>query len=773
MNPSKPPDQTPAHPATPDELMGNTSRALLNATNELIVVTDTEGNILVANNRFARLCAPDGQDLAGSSIYTALPAGLQNHAREMIAAILDNGRPLRREGETNGLWYELGIYSIPGGRGRSPRIAFIIRDITNEHRHEEIILDSERRYRQIVDIANEGICVTDKEFRFTLFNRQAQIMFGISQEEALGQTFDIFIYPEDLEDHRLQMQQRMQGLPGRYERRFRRMDGTPLWAIVSASPIHGNNGFSGSMSLLTDISQRKLVEEAVKESEERYRTAIEHCNDGVAMLRGDTLTYVNDTFVEMFGYDSTEELIGKDQAITVHPDERHTVTMINRERQRGNKNVPERYEFKGIRKDGATIDVEVSATQTQYRGEAVTLAYLRDITARKHMENELLNVRKLESIGLLAGGIAHDFNNLLMSMLGNISLAKLYLQSSDTKAKDKLIEAEKTVDRARELTTQLLTFSKGGSPVKKPLNLQPVIVEASRISLSGSRIACDYNFQEDLWKVKADEAQLRQVVYQLTRNAVEAMPQGGSLTISGRNATIDDQQEGILPAGRYVVVSVTDTGTGITKEHLSQVFDPYFTTKDFGPQKGMGLGLAVCFSIIKKHGGQIDVGSEVNKGTTFTIYLRAYEPEPRTASQPVPAIESGSQKERLKILIADDERSILQTTTMLLQHLGHNVVGTLNGVDAIGIYRRSMESGEPFDVVILDLVSPGGPDGVKILREILNIDPEVCAILSSGYPDDPQIINHKEHGFKGVLLKPYRIEDLNSALRSVRDRESA
>ena len=627
--------------AIPEELLGETALALINATDEMVVLTGETGNIIAVNNKFARRYESGGETLVGLSVYDVLPDDLGGRIRKTVLKVLRDGKAARHEGKTDGLWMEVNLYPISDSRDTARKVAIFMKDITNERQYEEALRESEKKYRQIVDTASEGICVADEEFRITLFNGQAQKMFGYSEEEVNGKSLAEFLLEEDLPDHYLKRQRREQGISEQYERRFKRKDGQPLWVNVSASPIlNSRNRFVGSISLFTDI------------------------------------------------------------------------------------------------------------------------------TARKLMEDELLNFRKLESIGILAGGIAHDFNNLLMSMLGYISLAKLYLQPAESKARDKLTEAERTIDRAKQLTTQLLTFSKGGSPLKKTLHLQPIVREVSRISLSASRIKCKYTFQEDAWPVEADETQIRQVIHQLVRNAREAMTDKGSVSISVQNRSLEAEQGTFLHSGDYVELCISDTGKGIATDHLSRVFDPYFTTKDFGPQKGMGLGLAVCYSIIKKHGGQIEVESEMDEGATFRIYLPAHRTGSLKASEPRKT-ETGD-KDSLRILIADDEQSVLQTTTLLLTHLGHDVTGVAEGSAAIDIYRTSMQSGSPFDVVILDLVSPSGPDGVQILEELLRIDFAVCAILSSGYPNDPQIVNYKDHGFKGVLVKPYRIEDLNEALKKAR-----
>ncbi|OPY01065.1 MAG: Blue-light-activated protein [Syntrophorhabdus sp. PtaB.Bin184] len=628
------------HGAIPVELLGETALALINATDELVVLAGENGNIIALNNKFAARYETDGVSIVGSSVYNVLTGDLAAKTRDMVPNVFRDGKTAKFEARTSGSWMEVKLYPIRDSQESMGKVAIFMRDITRERKYEEALRESEKKYRQIVNTASEGICVADEEFRITFVNAQAQKMFGCSEEEMLGKSLDQFIAEEDLEDHFEKRQRRQEGLSDQYERRFRRKDGQSLWVNVSASPIlNRKNRFVGSISLFTDI------------------------------------------------------------------------------------------------------------------------------TARKQMEDELLNFRKLESVGILAGGIAHDFNNLLMSMLGYISLAKMYLPEAESKARDKLTEAERTIDRAKELTAQLLTFSRGGSPLKKTLHLQPIVREVSRISLSGSRIKCRYNFQENIWPVDADETQIRQVIHQLVRNAREAMPEhGGSLSISVRNRTFQAEPGMILPTGDYVELSISDTGKGITKEHLSQIFDPYFTTKDFGSQKGMGLGLAVCYSIIKKHGGQIEVESQAGEGATFNVYLPARRVE--GPKEETGQVRSESRNgTRLKVLIADDEQSILQTTTMLLTHLGYDVTGVADGRQAIDLYRTSKEAGLHFDVVILDLISPNGLDGVEILRQLLAIDPGVSAILSSGYPNDPQIINHRDYGFKAVLVKPYRIEDLNLALK--------
>ena len=389
----------------------------------------------------------------------------------------------------------------------------------------------------------------------------------------------------------------------------------------------------------------------------------------------------------------------------------------------------------------------------------------KELSERKVTEEELLKAKKLESIAALSGGIAHDYNNLLTSIMGNISLAQTYLEHDD-KIYGLLNEAQHASILAKALTRKLITFSRGGAPIKKTAPISPLVKRATEFSLSGSNIKCEFHIPDELWLVEIDETQIGQAIYNLVMNAREAMLDGGTIRVSAENTNITDGVP-TLKEGKYVKIFFKDEGIGIPKKNLKKIFDPYFSTKEMGTQKGMGLGLSICHSIIKGHSGDVDVESQKGAGATFNIYLPASDgkiskekPE-KSQKKATHAIGKG------RILVMDDEKMIRHLAGEILSYLGYEVSFSKDGAKAIEIYKDAMESGEPFDAVILDLTVRGGMGGKEAIRKLMEIDPHVTGIVSSGYSDDSVMTDFEKYGFKGVVAKPYSVHEVSVVLGEV------
>jgi two-component system cell cycle sensor histidine kinase/response regulator CckA len=410
------------------------------------------------------------------------------------------------------------------------------------------------------------------------------------------------------------------------------------------------------------------------------------------------------------------------------------------------------------------IDVMMNATKMDISDSSSSVVFTAlNVTEKKLLMEEQQRIGKLESIGLLAGGIAHDFNNILTAILGNVNLARLQT-NPDEEINTLLLETEKASIRAQSLTQQLLTFAKGGTPIKKISSVAEIIKDAANFVLMGSNVKCRFSMPDDLWKADIDAGQITQVISNLVINAQQAMPDGGTIEIICKNETLDEMHESFkklqLREGNYIGITITDHGTGILPEYLNKIFDPYFTTK----QTGSGLGLTIVYSIIRNHNGYIGVESKIGKGTTFSIYLPAYRA--KISSREIERKQLPLEKGR--ILIMDDEEVVRNVAGHMLSYLGFDdVTFTENGEETIEKYKEARQEGRPYAIVILDLTIPGGMGGKDTIKELLLIDPAVKAIVSSGYTNEQVITEFKQHGFSGIVTKPYTIEQLSDALNEV------
>lgn len=509
---------------------------------------------------------------------------------------------------------------------------------------------------------------------------------------------------------------------------------------------------------------------ALRASEERWKFALEGSGDGVWDWDARTGRVLRSRrWKEMLGY--AEHEIGDtltEWEDRIHPEDRAATLRAQQEHHAG-KTATFAIEHRLRCKDGSWkwILNRGMIVERDARGQPLRIIGTHtDLTASKEAEADRLVLGKLESTGVLAGGIAHDFNNLLTTILLNLELAR-FGGGSAAAIMPRVEGAEKAAQAARSLTQQLITFAQGGVAVVRTIGVDALLRESAALALSGSAVRSEFALAPDLWPVEVDEGQIGQVIRNLVLNAREAMPQGGVITLRGENVVLKAGEVSGLPAGDYVRLSVVDQGEGIAPEVLSRIFDPYFSTKRRGTQKGMGLGLTICHSVVQKHGGAITVESTPGRGTAFHIHLAAAGrsgPTPAAAVRTAGPVASGRTG---RILVMDDESTIRETVGETLTKLGHTVELTSDGQAAVALFAQAQAQERPFDAVILDLTIPGGMGGLETLRALQALDPAVQAIVMSGYTNDKVMHDHAAAGFKAALAKPFNAEMLADALRPV------
>ena len=523
--------------------------------------------------------------------------------------------------------------------------------------------------------------------------------------------------------------------------------------------------------------EKEAINRELEHSQRQYRYLVQNSPDIIYTLdEKSNFSFVNTAFKQLLGY-PRDKIIGKHYSSIIYQRDLEKSKHVFNERRTGKRaSFGVELRLKPFSRTGQTrhgkpgekrgaLPIELKAQglydkspeskDKQFLG---TYGVARDIRDRKLLEVHLQQAEKMEAIGRLAGGIAHDFNNLLAAIVGNIALVKMHMNEDD-EAYERMVEIEKASFRARGLTQQLITFAHGGAPVKKTGSLSELIKEAAIFVLRGSNARCKFNFPEELGSVEFDEGQINQVVQNLIINADQAMPEGGIVDIQGENVTITASYSLPLLPGKYVRISITDHGSGISTEHLHKIFDPFFTTKE----GGTGFGLSTSYSIMKSHEGYIDVKSQLGTGTTFYLYFPAFEKK-------IDPILTTAKKHRVgkgKILFMDDEKDLRNTYSNILEKLGYTPFTVREGKEAIQSYKQALKAGEPFDAVIMDLTIPGGMGGKDAIKELLKIDPDARVIVSSGYTDNPVMANYREYGFIDVIEKPFSVEILSEILYRV------
>jgi PAS domain S-box-containing protein len=617
--------------------------------------------------------------------------------------------------------------------------------------------------RTLLEHSPDSIYFKDHESRFIKCGRALLQHLGVaSVAEAEGRTdFDFFTPKHAQAAFECEQEIIRTGEPviGLVEKETW-PTGEETWVLTSKMPLRDKHGgIIGTFGITKDITKLKAIELALAKEKDLLAVTLRSIADGV-------ITTDVEGRIVLFN-EVAERLTGWTQAVVVG----RLLKSVFRTRGLGESNTetlhrtldggssPPVRETILIACDGSERNISQSlAPIINGAGHTIgAVVVFRDITEKLKTEAELQKASKLESIGVLAGGIAHDFNNILTVILGNISLARLAL-STGRSTSEALAEAEKASLRARELTQRLLTFARGGSPIKKPIHLAPLTRECAARALQGSNVVTEFFLGENLWTVQADEAQIVQVMQNLISHARATMSKDPRLDIHVLNQEMASDPLLFLRPGPYVRVSIRDYGAGLQQENLTKIFEPYFGPK----HQGNGLELATAYSIVRKHEGQIRVESIPGQGTVFHVYL------PATAAPVLPAVQEPRSARRSgrpqHVLVMDDELPIRTLAVHLLQRIGCTAVTAADGAEAIELYESARRGGKPFGAVIMDLTVPNGMGGKETIRELRALDPDVLAIVSSGYSNDPVMANYRDFGFAGVVPKPYSGEDLAAAL---------
>ncbi len=655
------------------------------------------------------------------------------------------------------------------------------KEIEARKKSETALRKSEEKYRFLAEKMVDIVWTTDRNFQTTYVSPSVETVLGFTAKERCRQPIAEAVTPESLQKLQQKFMEELQkdkedGTDlDRFimiELEYLRKDGSTLWMENSVKAIrNAKNEIVGFIGVSRNVEERKRAENELLKSRLEWEGIFQAIGQPTFILDKEyRVLKANRATLEATGMKEME-LIGKRCFELLHQ----------------THEAPEGCPFEKMMNSGhlETNEMEVEVLNKTFlvsctplfdhEGQLEKVIHIAtDISGRKRVEMEkreldaqFRQIQKMEAISTLTGGIAHDYNNLLSVILGNLSLAMEEVKFQGDLA-DFLDEAIRASLKTRDLTHELMALSRGGGPVKELGSIRPLIENASEVIPAGSGIFLETSIPKDLWPVPFDHYKMGTVLRNVITNAVAAMPLGGTLTITTENLAIreegSDSVIGLKP-GDYVHISLQDEGVGISKEDLEKVFDPYFSTKEMGVQKGMGLGLATAYAIVRKHEGHIAIDSSPDSGTTVNIYLPAQRRQV-TVDGAGPAAKGSPMK---RVLVMDDEEMLRKLVRQMLKRMGYAVETVKNGFEAVEAYKRQKDSGEPFNAVILDLTIKGGMGGVQTIGELLRIDPQVKAIVSSGYYNDPVMSDFKEYGFRGAVAKPYEKKNMKDALEKLFD----
>jgi PAS domain S-box-containing protein len=770
--------------------------AVLNGIADGIMVLDSRKQLVYAN---AMAVTASGFKTPEDMLHARLPGGplsqyeicdeagqpvpLERHP-SMIALGGRTSRAVvlqyKRKNERETKWVSVMATPLFDRDGTVKFAMVITKDITSARHADLALRRSEEKFRSIYSQSPVGIEIYNAKGKLIDANAACLNIFGIDNIQEIKGS-ELFADPNITDETKERLRR---GVPARFESIFdfdlvrqRKLYKTKrsgrCYIDSLIAPLRGeSNEITGYLAHIRDITYRKIADEQIESAHRLLDQTLASLDEAVFVIVPATqvIIAVNETAERIFGY-TKDEMVGHN-TISLHVSaeeyERFGTAMSRALATAGYYKT----EFTMKRRTGEVFPTEhfVRPIRNERGSIENIVSVVRDVTERRHLEEELLRSQKLESVSILAAGIAHDFNNLLQGIIGNIALAKIYT-SDEMKRNDRLTDAERIVEMAKELSYRLLTFAKGGEPVRHASHIGDLIRASFSSVIRGEHITCEIDVAADLHPVEIDEGHMTQVFRNLALNAQDAMTGGGMIRVRARNVSITSNDHLPLVDGEYVRISVEDQGVGIPEDMLSKIFVPYFSTKELGSRKGMGLGLAVCHSVVKKHQGAITVESKTGVGSTFHVYLPAYvAPLPSTGvKKSGPVVTPDSE---VRILVMDDEEQVRTVVKEILSILHYDVALAHDGLEAIRQYQRSQAEGRPFDLVLLDLTIPGGMGGIDTLQKLREIDSAVRVIVSSGYAADPIIKNFRSYGFDGALAKPYNLEQLREMLHKILNPEN-
>jgi PAS domain S-box-containing protein len=678
---------------------------------------------------------------------------------------VETGRSCQQDMDLKGRHYDMVATPIKDKSGVVSRVVLVYMDMTERMLAQEKLQRSEERYRDLFENSTDLIQVLGADSSIRYANKAWMDALCYREEELPGLSIFDLIHPE-CTDCGPEFRSVVCGdRDGRFETTFITKQSGKLVVEGNVSAITEGGRFMGTRGIFRDITERKRIETMVAAERERLAVTLRSIGDGVITTDiGGNVVLINKVAERLTGWKQAEARGRPINDVFPLQDEKTGAPRVSPVEQV--LRTCSACELEGqallVARDGSRFIITDSVAPIMDKDSVMsgTVLVFRDITERRKLEDRIGKSEKIESLGVLAGGIAHDFNNLLNAIIGNIDIGKKF-SAPDSEVYKSLVRTEKASTRAKELTQQLLTFSKGGAPVKKLAAIGDLIRDTADFGTRGSGARCEFSLPEELWASEIDEGQISQVINNLVINAVQAMPGGGTIRISGRNAQVRAGEFQDLKPGNYVNIIVQDTGRGIPQDQIGRIFEPYFSTKE----GGSGLGLATTYSIIKKHEGAVDVESAVGDGTTFSIFLPA---SPEHAGPAVPLSPAAPDEKRTgKILLMDDDEIVRETAGVMLDLLGYAVDFAADGNAAIEMYRKARSGKAPYDVVIMDLTIPGGRGGKEAIKDLLKIDPAAKAIVSSGYSNDAVMANYGGYGFAGIIIKPYTMDELSDELQRI------